>query len=226
MGTRAARDGTSSGGWRGGRAVIVARSSSTRPTGPATGEPKAAGLVAWTLRAQRAAWSSPAKATRTPSPRQAGSAAAAAAARRFAGPSAPGADAGRIAPVKTTGASPPCSRSHRKAVSSSVSVPWVTTTPCPSRAAAPAAARAIASASSSERCAPGRPVSVTGRGAWASSRGTAATRAAASRAGSACSPAMAMVPPAARRWITRRFSPEGRRPTRRHAQGPGRPPIR
>ena len=51
----------------------------------------------------------------------------------------PGAEAGRIAPVKTTGASASLTMSHSIAVSSSVSVPWVTTTPMPRRAASRAA---------------------------------------------------------------------------------------
>ena len=54
---------------------------------------------------------------------------------RLAGPSAPGAEAGRIAPVKTIGASASWRMSQSIAVSSSESVPWVTTTPVPRRAA-------------------------------------------------------------------------------------------
>ena len=86
----------------------------------------------------------------------------------------------------------------RTAVSSSVSVPWVTTTPRPLAASA-AAARAISSASVGETCTPGQLPSVRARRpGTAASAGTAATSASASSSGTAPPwPAMAIVPPAA-----------------------------
>ena len=65
----------------------------------------------------------------TPSPRASARPASAIASRRFAGPSASGASALFAAPVNTTGAAPSYVRSSHSAVSSIVSVPWVTTTP-------------------------------------------------------------------------------------------------
>ncbi len=103
--------------------------SLSHPIVPAGLEPN--GLTLWvcSLRTKRAAWISSAKTTMQPIPRVLSSAAARTAASRFAGPSAPGSDGLRIAPVTTTGASPATRRSSAKAVSSSVSVPCVTTTP-------------------------------------------------------------------------------------------------
>ena len=63
----------------------------------------------------------------------------------FAGPSAPAMAGVRIAPVTTTGSGPACSRSSRYAVSSMVSVPWITTTPT-----APAAIRSLITAARSK----------------------------------------------------------------------------
>ena len=71
------------------------------------GEPNAAGPVLSILRTVMAAWTSPAKATTTPSPAAAGARARMIASSRLAGPSAPGALPGRLAPVITIGASPP-----------------------------------------------------------------------------------------------------------------------
>ena len=119
---------------------------------------------------------------------------------RLAGPSAPGADAGRMAPVTTIGASASWTTSASMAVSSSVSVPWVITTPIPRRAAS-RAARQICSWSSSVRWALGTLITVSASMPWRFSRpGIEASRAAPSSSGVTPplpSLAMAMVPPAA-----------------------------
>ena len=86
-----------------GRSSSAGGPRSTRPTGPAAGEPKATGLVESTLRAWRAAWTSPPNTTSAPKPAASGAAATATASSRFAGPSAPAAEPGRIAPVRTIG---------------------------------------------------------------------------------------------------------------------------
>src|SRR5574337_1085843 len=65
----------------------------------------------------------------TPRSRASGLAATVAASKRFIGPSAESAVAGRMAPVKTTGLPGGRTRSRKKADSSMVSVPWVMTTP-------------------------------------------------------------------------------------------------
>lgn len=67
--------------------------------------------------------------TITPRPRASGSAATVTASSRFIGPSALIAVAGRIAAVKTTGLLLFTVRLRKYGVSSSVSVPWVITTP-------------------------------------------------------------------------------------------------
>ena len=90
----------------------------------------------------------PSNTTSTPSPRADGAAAVRTASCRFAGPSAPGAFAGRIAPVSTSGASRSQYRFSRNADSSSVSVPCVRTTP-----RAPASTAARARSSTAPRCA-------------------------------------------------------------------------
>jgi len=96
--TRFSRSGGSSGGLRGSRDQIVGWPSVTRPSGPFCGEENATSEVVSVLRTQRAWWISPPKTTSTPSPAAAWLAATETASTRFAGPSAPGADAGRIAP--------------------------------------------------------------------------------------------------------------------------------
>ena len=90
---------------RGIRDQIVGRPSLTLPSGPVCGEEKATSEVVSVLRTPRAWWISPPKQTSTPIPAAAALAATLTASTAFAGPSAPGAEAGRIAPVKTTGAS-------------------------------------------------------------------------------------------------------------------------
>src|SRR5213076_2779184 len=142
---------------------------------------------------------SPPKTTSTPRPVAAGAAATLTASTRFAGPSAPGAVAGRIAPVKTIGASASCRTSHSIAVSSSVSVPCVTTTPMPRRLAS-RAARQIVSWSAAVRCALGLFISVrASRPSNWSSPVVPATIASASRSGWAPPlPVIPMVPPAER----------------------------
>ena len=64
-----------------------------------------------------------------PRPRASGEAATRTALTRLSGPSAESAEAGRIAPVTTTGPSPATTRWRSQAVSSSVLVPCVMTTP-------------------------------------------------------------------------------------------------
>ena len=83
-------------------------------------------------------------------------------------------------------------RSHSTAVSSSVSVPWVTTTPRPDAASA-TAARAMSSASAALTWTPGQSPSVRARRPGTpASAGTAATSAAASSAGRRRAPAIAI----------------------------------
>src|SRR3954468_17796222 len=80
-------------------------------------------VTSWAL------WISSFSATRTPRPRLPGDAAILTASRRLSGPSAPLAVAGRMAPTSTTGLLVAVVRSRKNAVSSIVSVPWVTTIP-------------------------------------------------------------------------------------------------
>ena len=115
----------------------------TRPSGPFWGLLNATRLVVSVLRTVRAWWISPPNTTSTPRPVAAGAAATLTASTRFAGPSAPGAVAVRIAPVNTIGASASCRTSQSIAVSSSVSVPCVTTTPIPRRLASRAARQIV-----------------------------------------------------------------------------------
>jgi hypothetical protein len=104
-----------------------------------------------------------------------------------------------MAPVKTMGASASWRTSQSIAVSSSVSVPWVTTTPIPRRAAS-RAWRQIASWSASERWALGRLETVwASTSSWSASVGIVARRASPSSSGVApVSPVIEIVPPAAR----------------------------
>ncbi len=177
------RCGGSSGGLRGIRDQIVGCPSVTRPRGPVCGEEKATSEVVSVLRTHRAWWISPPKHTSTPNPAAASLAATLTASTALAGPSAPGAEAGRIAPVKTIGASASWTTSQSIAVSSSVSVPWVTTTPIPRRAAS-RARRQICSWSSSVRWALGRLVTVCACSpSWSARLGMLASRPSASRSG-------------------------------------------
>lgn len=104
-----------------------------------------------------------------------------AAASRFAGPSGPASVGLRMAPVSTNGSTCGQSRSTRKAVSSRVSVPWVTTTP-----QAPAFTACDAESTRSRICAKVRFALGTASMSWMSrgipsraSPGTAAARSAA-----------------------------------------------
>ena len=121
-------------GWRpAGRRVTTPTSAPcTQPSGPPCGLVKVSAASVWVLRVPRAGNSCPPKPMRTPSPRAAGFAAAVTASPRFRGPSLSGASAARCAPVRTTGRSSSWKRSRKNAVSSVVSVPWVTTTPATS----------------------------------------------------------------------------------------------
>jgi hypothetical protein len=103
----------------------------------------------------------------------------------------------RIAPVKTIGASASWSTSQSMAVSSRVSVPWVTTTPVPRRAVS-LALRQISSWSARLRWALGTLITVSAlRPSMSTLPGTEASRASASRSGEAPdSPVIEIVPPA------------------------------
>ena len=131
-----------------GLATITGCPSLSRPIGPVWRDWNADGFEVWVLETSRAAWISSLKTTSTPSPRATPLTATCTAARRFAGPSAPGSEGLRIAPVTTIGALPAHSRSSAKAVSSIASVPWVTTMP-----AEPFATRAAISSRSVSRSA-------------------------------------------------------------------------
>ena len=114
--------------------------SRTWPSAP-SGLAKAARSRVCTLRVPRAGNTVPAKLTSTPRSRAAGLAATEMASARLRGPSVSGTSAARWAPVRTTGRGSACTRSSRIAVSSRVSVPWVTTMPSTSsRASCPATA--------------------------------------------------------------------------------------
>ena len=107
--------------------VIVTDPGTAMPTGPWPGETRAWTREESCLRAQRAAWISSLSTSTVPRPR--GSAATCDAQSRLRGPSAEISEPLRIAPAKTTSDS--TVRSQKNAVSSIVSVPWVTTTPPP-----------------------------------------------------------------------------------------------
>ncbi len=93
--------------------------------GPASPEAKASSRYGWTLRTSSAEWTVPATTTTTPC--APGDVATATASARFCGPSACSDVAGRIAAVSTTGLDGAMTRCRKYAVSSSVSVPCVTT---------------------------------------------------------------------------------------------------
>src|SRR5271168_5360047 len=105
-----------------------------------------------TLRRPKGRSTRPAKHTSTPRSRAAGSDATAIASRRFAGPSASGASALRMAPVNIRGTSPLWVMSSHSAVSSRVSVPWVTTKPSAPPWVAARAAAPITSQSGGASC--------------------------------------------------------------------------
>ena len=196
---------------RGIRDQIVGCASDTRPSGPVWGDENAVSEVVSVLRTHRAWWISPPKQTRTPIPAAASLAATETASSVFAGPSAPGALAGRIAPVNTIGASASWRTSQSIAVSSIVSVPWVTTTPIPRRAKS-RAARQIRSWSSRLRWALGTLLRVETSIPSPARPGIEANNASASRSGVALPPppplssVIEIVPPAARmRTLRTRF---------------------
>ncbi len=118
--------------------------SSTCPTGPYPGASKACSASVCDFRTPTAGRISSAKATVTPVSTASGEAAQRSATARLRGPSGAGSSNGRCAPVSTTGRGPEWVSASRNATSSSVSVPWVSTTPSTS-----AAASATASASRS-----------------------------------------------------------------------------
>ena len=156
IGTRASSAGGSASGCGRSRAR---RRSARAPrrrcrSGPLAGEPNAAGEVEETLRTARAACSSPAKQTIAPRPSVSAAPAAATASRRFAGPSAPGAPDGLIAPVSTIGSPAGVQdvAQHRGLLDRVGAVR--DDDPAPAAASSPAA-RAIAKASALESCAPG-----------------------------------------------------------------------
>ena len=156
----------------------------------------------------------------------------AAASSRFRGPSQPSSLEVRMAPVMATGTAAGSVRASRYAVSSIVSVPWVTTMPVTS----PLSRDLRDTRRAAPRACPGR----DGRpGAWPSSRsGRARSRPAPVRsrraprrrgvgtlppaAGSRC---MEMVPPVNRRWIMALGIPQRKRGIAGHPD-PGRHPLR
>lgn len=120
-------------GSRTGRPSGTTRSSTNTASGPVCGEAKASMRVGCALMTSATAWTSSSITASTPSDRAwapiHGSQATRTAARRLPGPSAEVSAGLRIAAVTTTGMSRSTSRSSRKPVSSSVSVPCVTITP-------------------------------------------------------------------------------------------------
>src|SRR5690606_20746451 len=166
--------------------------------------------VVCSLRTKRAACTSSFMTTMQPWPRAVSLTATWTAASRLAGPSAPASEGLRIAPVTMTGMPGSRRRSSANALSSIVSVPWVTTTPRQPCAASSRIAAASSSRSSKPRCAPGicRNDRASTR-ATSTSCGTAATSISAVRVGTTPPSAlglMAMVPPSASTvtfgWLT------------------------
>ena len=213
------------GAWKRGRP------RSRTPTGPRALR-KASSRCVCALRTRAAAWISSPNTTRAPRPLAPGWAAVRTAAVRFAGPSQPGSEKVRMAPVRTTGFGPATVRSRRYAVSSRVSVPCVITTP---------STRGSARTSSTRRrrrhihagvtCGPGsRARSSRRRRASRRSPGTRATISRPERAGRAAPVAgsrrMEMVPPVKRTWTTARSLTgasrgRGRGPRARRRPRPG-----
>jgi hypothetical protein len=107
-------------------------SGSVTPTAPRPGAVNASSRVVCVLATSRAAKISSLSSTRVPRPAASRDAATRTALYRLAGPSGATIVGFRIAPVTTTVWQPPTVRSRKYAVSSSVSVPCVTTTPCSS----------------------------------------------------------------------------------------------
>jgi hypothetical protein len=104
----------------------------TRPARPRWVLLKVPTWVVFVFATSRAKWISSFATTRTPRPPASGSAAVATALKRFMGPSALIAVAGRMAPTSTTGFELLTTRLRKYAVSSIVSVPCVITTPATS----------------------------------------------------------------------------------------------
>ena len=164
---RASSWATGSGGRRVGADQIWTRSLADPAQRAVRGEENARGRGRRVLGLAHAcaACSSPANATGTPARRRR-VAAARTASSRFAGPSAPTAT-GRIAPVRTIGASPPCIRSHSTAVSSSVGAVRDHDAAAAARLGDRPRGRCLASASA----APRRPASSRSAGPEAGHRG-------------------------------------------------------
>jgi hypothetical protein len=138
-GTSATRARSPSGRTVGGRAggtAYTTRPSSTFPTAAACGAENAAESVACIFTAVSPAKIRPANTTIAPRPALAGLAATRAASSRFFGPSHPSSLEVRMAPVMATGRPVGSVRARMYAVSSIVSVPWVTTIPAASPASA------------------------------------------------------------------------------------------
>ena len=103
--------------------------------------------LVWSLRTKTGSWISSAITKALARPRTCGDSAAMTAARTFAGPSAPGRHGLRMAPVTTIGIPESLIRDSTNAVSSSVSVPCVSTTPT-----APSSAAVRADSTTLTRC--------------------------------------------------------------------------
>ena len=198
---------------------------STMPTGPVPGAPNAAGFALCSLRASAADRIVPPMTMSAPRALAPGDAATRSAARRLAGPSQSGSDEGCIAPRRTTGLSEVSTRCRKNAVSSRVSVPWVTTRPSTSgRSSHAAARRARRHICSGVTCGPGsREKSSHSTSAIPPSSGTRATISRQPSAGTTApdsSTVMEIVPPVKRMPIMKRFGrPE--RPALQVSGGPG-----
>ena len=145
-----------------------------------------------------------------PTPPLSGAAATAAASTRFRGPSHPASLEVRIAPVIATGTAGSRVRPSRYAVSSRMSVPWVTTMPrtSPDSARLRTRSRSAQRRSGSRWQAGSRAQSSIRYGPTRDSSGAKPTSASPPWAGTlppaAESRCMEMVPPVKRRWIIRR----------------------
>jgi hypothetical protein len=163
--------------------------------------------------------------TSTPCGRLSGAAATRTASSRFCGPSHPRSLAERIAPVNTTGLSGASERATRYAVSSSVSVPWVTTTPSTSGSATSSAMRfRSAHCRATVMCGPGKRPHASGHTLATRSIPGAAARISSAESDGTAPPSRAsirieMVPPVnsavTRRAGARRSATAGQRPRSR-----------
>ncbi|MDH6138803.1 hypothetical protein P3T35_000792 [Kitasatospora sp. GP30] len=128
--TRGATAGWTGSGSGAGRSGVCSTQTRPKPTSPTRlpdGSAKASAATVWVFTVPRAACTLPSKTISTPRSRTV--AAVTRASCRLPGPSPSAASIGSWAPVKTTGRGSWWWRSTRKAVSSRVSVPWVTTMP-------------------------------------------------------------------------------------------------